>query len=362
MRVPGGAQLARLRCQRDLKRLLGTLHPDVISVHNLHGGQDRGWSLDVVDICASVAPTIWTLHDMWSFTGSCSYSFDCLQWQNGCSDRCTCPDEYPKSASERLAAEWESRRDLLLRHPRLAAIAPSSWLAERAREGLWKDHDVAHIPNSVPLLDRFVVRERRVAREDVGLRSSAEPVLLAAAPSIWETRKGGDLLFEALVLVRQKPLTIMVLGAEGSHQEIPGVDIKYFGHVQDEERLGQIYAAADLLVHPALEENLPNVILEAFSCGTPVVAFATGGVPELVEQGVTGWMADSMDAPSLAEAIDNALRSHQLVNVGSNCRTVAERTFYPSRQAEHFVGFAQQIRDKSLRRLGENTLHTFTTR
>ena len=89
---------SRGRADRNLRAALHRLKPDVINIHNLHAGTLMGWSVNLVRICAEFAPVVWTLHDMWSFTGRCAYSYDCRLFESGCDARCPTAQEYPELA------------------------------------------------------------------------------------------------------------------------------------------------------------------------------------------------------------------------------------------------------------------------
>src|SRR5215471_3324424 len=118
-----------------LNGALDILSPDVVNVHNLHGyGATRraGWSAGLVKVCANHAPTVWTLHDMWSFTGRCAYSYDCTKYLTGCDSTCPTPEEHPPLAPERIAQAWATRRLELRKNPSLVAVTPSNWLAREA--------------------------------------------------------------------------------------------------------------------------------------------------------------------------------------------------------------------------------------
>lgn len=130
------------------------------------------------------------------------------------------------------------------------------------------------------------------------------PVVVAVAQLI--PRKGIGLLLEAWPRIRAgcpgARLLIFGSGPLGEslrHDAAPADDIRFAGfHPQLREFLGR----ADLLVHPALQEGLGVGLLEAQAAGVPVVAFAAGGVPEVIKDGVTGLLLPPGDAGALADA------------------------------------------------------------
>lgn len=123
----------------EFARLLRRLRPDAINVHNLHSGADWGWGPHLVAVCAEAAPVVWTLHDMWSFTGRCAYRYDCEKFRTGCDATCPTPHEPPRLAPEHIAVAWDERRRLLAAHPDMIAVTPSRWLAAERSAGYGRD-------------------------------------------------------------------------------------------------------------------------------------------------------------------------------------------------------------------------------
>ncbi len=349
-RLSGNVSLRPTMCaqalwvHRRLRRALRRLRPDVISVHNIHGA---GWWPELVAVCAQYAPTVWTLRDMWSFTGRCAYNYDCRRFVSGCDAACPTPDEYPALAPRFIAASWEARRQVLGRCRDLVAVCPSSWLAQEASAGLWKGHRVEVIPNGLPLTTYQPV-DRDRARAALGLDRSAV-VLLVAAQNVRERRKGGEIVTEALRRVAHRPYTVLTMGH--GHLDVgANVLVHRLGYVEDDETKVLAYNAADLLVHPALVDNLPHVVMEAIACGTPVVSFAVGGLPDLVRPGLTGWLAESVNPASLAATVDAAIA--ELASgrtLQATCRSVAEAEYDSALQSRRYLMLFQTFVSKDAR-------------
>ncbi|HMV48443.1 MAG TPA: glycosyltransferase, partial [Blastocatellia bacterium] len=118
-----------------LNELLAELRPDVINLHNLHQTFHPRWSPALVKTCLKHAPVVWTLHDMWSFTGRCVYSFGCERFVSGCDAACPTTMDYPALPPNRIAAAWAARREVLQDSAPLVAVTPSHWLAREAQRG-----------------------------------------------------------------------------------------------------------------------------------------------------------------------------------------------------------------------------------
>jgi glycosyltransferase involved in cell wall biosynthesis len=128
-------------------------------------------------------------------------------------------------------------------------------------------------------------------------------VVLAGADSLRDPRKGFDLLVEAWNRIRPKDATLALFGRHGN----AGAGQAYLGSLNSDEQMVAAYRAADLYVHPARMENAPCTIQESLACGTPVVAFRVGGIPEMVNDGRTGLLCASISADALAGALQAAL-------------------------------------------------------
>jgi glycosyltransferase involved in cell wall biosynthesis len=300
----GSRSLHRGMVGRRLRAALRRIQPDVINVHNLH---DANWAPDLLGICAEIAPTVWTLHDMWSFTGRCTYSYDCTKYLEGCDAHCPTAGEYPAVRPDLIAGEWSRRKRLLDGHPDLVAVSPSRWLAERAAAGLWKEHRIERIPYGLPL-DVFRPLDRVAARAELGIEGSG-PVLLFAAERLDERRKGGLLLAQALRQLGNREVQLVTFGRGEMGIDGLGGEVRSLGFLCEDREKVLAFNAADLLVHPAPVDNHPNVVMEAISCGTPCVALPIGGLPDMVVRGVSGWLASEPTAPALAAALGEACES-----------------------------------------------------
>jgi len=327
-----GTRVASTRLQRMVKRL----RPEVINLHNLHGAPGEDWSPEFAAVCAKAAPTVWTLHDMWSFTGRCAYNSGCRQFERGCGRDCPTPHEYPALEPKRIAAAWRRRSQILKERPQPVAVAPSRWLAREATAGPWPRQSVEVIPYGLPL-DVYTIVDRLLARAALGIDVS-EPVLLATAVDWRDPRKGGEIFAQAIARLEIRT-TIIILGRGRGLRDTDWGNARVFelGYIDHERTKALAYSSADLLVHPALSDNLPNVVIESIACGTPVVALPVGGVPDMVRLGSTGWLAEESNAASLSLAIGRALSEIEGgTDLRHSCREVAVSEYGSDLQAQRY--------------------------
>jgi glycosyltransferase involved in cell wall biosynthesis len=304
-------------------------------VLNLHWTQCE--MLSIADIARIRKPIVWTLHDMWAFCGAEHYATD-PRWRDGY--RC---DNRPahESGFDLNRYTWHRKRKHW-RRP-IQIVCPSQWLADCVRASvLMHAWPVAVVPNPIDT-DRWKPIDQRLARKLLGLPQDCSLLLFGAMGGCNDPRKGMDLLLDALAHLRNEPnlqnLQLVVFGqlAPQSRPQL-GFPVHYTGHLHDDLSLRAIYSAADAFVLPSRHDNLPNTGLEAHACCTPVVAFNTSGLPDIVADRVTGALADPFEPESLAAAIlwvlDDPLRRRAL---GAAARVRAERLWHPERVAELYA-------------------------
>jgi glycosyltransferase involved in cell wall biosynthesis len=237
-------------------------------------------------------PVVWTLHGMGPFTGGCSCSAGCDRFKNrGCNN---CPQLGPFVGSdvalENFAAKQEGYKGL-----NLSLAAPSRWIGKEAGESiLMKNVPLEIIPNSIET-DIFMPADRNESRERFKLPLKKK-IILFGADGVFQPNKGFYLLAEALKVLRgqikQELPVLCVFGGDIEADQLPpAYECRFLGRINDKSTLAAIYDAADVFVLPSFQDNLPNVLLEAQSCGIPCVAFHNTGAEDIIEEGVTGFLA-----------------------------------------------------------------------
>jgi glycosyltransferase involved in cell wall biosynthesis len=180
-------------------------------------------------------------------------------------------------------------------------------------------------------LNIFRPRDKRRARRVLGIPGHA-PVVLAAADDFADPRKGADMLKSSLLTLPGGPVTLVTMGKNAPEMGSNSLHHLHMGFVADEEKKADLYSAADAFVHPAAQDNLPNTIAEALACGTPVVGFARGGVPEMVSGRDCGALSSERTPAGLGMALAK-LFDRDLVQASRTARLAAVELFEPSRQA-----------------------------
>lgn len=275
---------------------------DFIHLHWLYQGF---LSLNSMDrIFQKGIPIIWTLHDMWPFTGGCHYPGNCNHYEEDCGE---CPFlKYPSAIdlSNRIIIR---KQKLFNNYPEMVFVCCSEWLAKRARKSsVLRKHRIEVIPNTINI-DLFSPGNKLEARENLGIDKDKFIILFGSA-NLTDKRKGFDYLLQALDSLKLSfpdeaaDSELMVFGKASSH--LPsGYRVYNQNKVNSENILVDIYRAADVFVLPSLEDNLPNTIMESLACGTPVVAFNSGGIPEMIDHLQNGYLAEYKNTDDLVNGI-----------------------------------------------------------
>ena len=104
---------------------------------------------------------------------------------------------------------------------------------------------------------------------------------------------------------RRINIELVVFGNRNT-EDVPDFPFKtsFLGTINDDEKLALCYAAADAFLIPSLEDNLPYTVMESLSCGTPVIAFTTGGIPDMVKHEHNGYLAEYRSSESFADGME----------------------------------------------------------
>jgi glycosyltransferase involved in cell wall biosynthesis len=255
-------------------------------------------------------PIVWTMHDMWAFTGTCHYADTCRQYETQCND---C-----------LLLKNGIIRTFIKKGQTISRIAnfvgSSQWIANQAKaSALLRNAAITNIPIPVAT-DIFMPFDKAVARAKFNLPQNKKIVLFAAA-KLSDIRKGIAYFVEACCgLTPQacgKQIEVLILGGKLDNEMLHKIPLKTHisGYLHETADIAAAYAASDVFVIPSLEDNLPNTIMEAMACGTPCVGFDTGGIPEMIDHKINGYLAEYKSAKDLAEGILWCLENYDTLTV-----------------------------------------------
>jgi len=317
--------------------------PDILNLHWVNHGFMRIETLPRLR-----QPVVWTLHDMWPFSGGEHYVGDSTRYIEGYSAKNRPASETGLDINRwiwgRKKKSWSSLRNIVI-------ATPSKWLAECAgNSDLFRNYRIAVLPNGVDH-ERFHPMDHSVARSILGLPEGKRLILFGAGSATSDKRKGFHLLVETLKELESEinlaDYELVVFGASSGDDSF-SMKTHYLGRLQDEISVAIVYAAADVFIVPSLEDNLPNTVLESLSCGTPVVAFDIGGMPDMVSHKKNGYLAPGFDTTELAKGVlwvmEDKLRWR---NLSQEARSTVVQSFTLQRAASRYADLYEEILEKS---------------
>ena len=320
------------------------LDSDLINLHWIGEGY-----LQIETIAKFDRPIVWTLHDMWAFTGGCHYNEDCDRFMASCG---ACPQlgskrDYDLSrwVWRRKAKAWQNLNPII--------VALSSWHKECvSSSSLFKDLRVEVIPNGLDIT-KYRPIERQTAREILGLPQDKQIVAFGAIQATSDRRKGFHLLQAALQKLSmsecKNQIELLVFGAsQPANPPSLGFKTRYLGYLNDDLSLALMYSAADVTVVPSIQETFGQTASESLACGTPVVAFNATGLKDIIDREQNGYLARPYETEDLAKGIVWVLNDRERYQkLSYNARKKAEREFALEVQARRYLSLYTEILEKN---------------
>lgn len=317
---------------------------DVVHLHWINDGM---LSLASVEkIIASGKPIVWTMHDMWPFTGVCHYAHECDHYTEHCHK---CPQLGSRKYNDVSHRVFEHKNELF-KGANIQFVACSHWLGNMASNSyLFRGSKVVSIPNAINT-NLFKPRNKKMVREDLQLPVDKRLVLFISH-SLTDERKGFHYLKEATKrLAEEHPewkgkLGIAVIGKDiepGMFHDIP-FDVYPLDYIADEKRLVDVYNAADLYAIPSLQDNLPNTVVEAMACGIPCIGFNVGGIPEMIDHLHNGYVAEYKNISAFAEGIHWLLTEGEYDLLSREAARKAANTYGESSVAMKYINLYNRM-------------------
>jgi glycosyltransferase involved in cell wall biosynthesis len=284
------------------------LNPDIVHIHWVYNGFISPEVLVKIN-----KPIVWTFHDMWAFCGGEHYS-NLDRYVVG----------YKKNNSSHAIDSnkwiWSRKKKFFKNHIDFNIIAPSKWMAECSRKSfLLNNFNTKVIPNGIDV-NLFTAKNKKEEKLRWGLNENKK-IILFGAVGVLDPRKGFDFFRSAIKnnikIFSRLNCEIVIFGSDIPEELMNfGIKTTHLGRIKEQELLAQIYSAADVMIVPSLEDNLPNTVMEAMSCGTPVVGFNTGGISDMIEHKKNGYIAKQGNGKDLARGmvwiLENEKRGSQL--------------------------------------------------
>jgi glycosyltransferase involved in cell wall biosynthesis len=319
--------------------VINRLAPDIVNLHWCCDG-----FLQLESLLKLKMPIVWTLHDMWAFTGGCHYDLGCKKYEQTCGK---CPALASNRSFDLSKWGWK-RREKIFKQLQLTIVSPSKWLADCAKSSSLLNHcHIEVIPNGINT-NIYKPLSKEIARDLLNLPTHKKLVLFGGVKAIDDRRKGFNYLYSALTKIKESPLgeevELVIFGSSTSSLfNSLGLPVHCLGTLNDDISLVAAYSACDAFVAPSIQDNLPNTIVEAMACGTPCVAFRVGGIIDLIEHFENGYIAEPFKVEDLAEGIKWVLTHNNHQYVSKQCRKTIVDGFGSALQVSRYEKLFAQI-------------------
>ncbi len=317
---------------------INEIDPDIVHLHWVTGGMLR-----IEDVARIRAPVVWSLHDMWAFTGGCHYDEECGKFKNSCG---SCPVLASAKENDLSSKVLQRKQVSFKQHTNLTIVGLSNWLAKQAKSSiLFKNTSVVNLPNPIDTTS-FAPFCKQQARTLFNLPGDKKLVLFGAMGATSDPRKGFKELAQALDHLPAEYELVVFGSNEPKISQGFKQKAHYLGYLHDDITLRVLYNAADVMVVPSLQENLSNAIMESLSCGTSVVAFDIGGNSDLIDHQVNGYLAEPCSSADFAKGIDWVLQHQSPDKLADNARQTVLGNFESSLVASQYIDLYREVLSK----------------
>ncbi len=244
---------------------------------------------------------VWTLHDENPYSGGCHYTSGCEKFKNGCFN---CP-QLNSNIDNDLSNFQFKMKEKFFESLDTVIVCPSNWLAQRAKQSkLLQNKRIFVIHHGIPTnifhrYDSFDIRKK--------LQIPKNSLVVLFGLDYLTKRKGLHFMthiFENLPkTINGKYVYLVTYGPFLNFQFKSRIPIIQLGYIQNPNQLAMVFSMSDIYLSLSMEDNLPNTIIESICCGTPTVAFNIGGIPDIIEHQINGWLAEPFDLAQIIEGI-----------------------------------------------------------
>jgi glycosyltransferase involved in cell wall biosynthesis len=328
-------------------------HPDVKAADVIHLHWVNHSFLNpahLAELAKLNKPIVWTFHDSNAFTGGCHVRYTCDHFVRQCG---YCPLLKKADANDASHKIWIQKQDAY-QQLKFNIVAPSSWmLSSVLMSSLMQNKPVLQIPNTLET-NIFKPTDKAQAKKQLGLPEDKFIFLTGFMPSRKDMHKGTSYLLESLELLKERlgvkaqQVELVVFGNRNA-KDVPDFSFhtSFLGTINEDAKLAMCYAAADAFLIPSLEDNLPYTVMESLSCGTPVVAFTTGGIPDMVQHLQNGYLAEYRSSKSFADGMEWAINHEDLEAPQKQSRQTVMDKFAEPVIAQKHIQLYHQLTEKA---------------
>ncbi len=293
---------------------------------------------------SSKIPVVWTMHDCSAFTGGCIYPMECEKYKTSCSP---CPQKniWPMGGKFDFAFLYLKIKSKLYRK-NIHLISPSNWLANFSTKNTIIKKRPTVIPNGINI-NTYQPLDKKLSKDTLNIPNERFTILITSH-NINDPRKGFNFAIKIIQEIKHLNPFLILVGQITIETKNLLSEFDYFssGYISDYQELNKLYSAADIFINCSLSDNLPLVVLETMASGTPTFGFATGGIPEMIQQNINGYLVENKDTKSLANKIEEVYINNQLSTYSKNARKLAENKFSHKIFLKNHLDFYTSITNK----------------
>ena len=317
---------------------INEMNPDIVHLHWICGGM-----MTIEDIARIKAPIVWSLHDMWAFTGGCHYDEECQGYEKECGNCKVLGSDKENDLSKKI---FKRKQKAFTQKKDITIVGISNWLNECSKNStLLKDKNHINLPNPLDT-NIFKPFDKEKARELWGLPKDKKLVLFGAMGATSDPRKGFYELMESLEKIEDSKVELVIFGSERCEDTKDlGFNVYYLGQLYDDVSLVTLYNSVDVMIVPSLQENLSNAIMESLACGVPVVGFDIGGNADMIDHERNGYLAKPFSTIDLAFGIEWVLNNYNYKILCQNARNKVLNNFDSVILAEKYIELYKSILD-----------------
>lgn len=317
------------------------IRPDILHLHALHGYYlNFPMLFEAVRACR--VPCVWTFHDSHAFTGNCGYFFECDRWKEGCGH---CPHlrNYPASLFfDFTGFMWRRKKELFASADKMTIVTPSEWLTGMARQSFFQKFPCVTIRNGIDTKGTFFPRDKKACRRKYGF-TEEDKIVLGIAAGYQDPRKGAEYIIRLSRDLEKEVKTVLVGWNSKADALLKGAgNIITCPPTADTGVLAEYYSMADVFVLPSLAENYATTSLEAMACGTPVVGFDAGGIPEQLS-GNKGIAVETGNQEQFTEAVRKVVFGETDLLSGEALAEVIRRENSTEKMTEEYLRLYEEI-------------------
>lgn len=291
-------------------------------------------------------PVVWTCHDQWPMTGGCHCSDNCTKWKSGCGNCHLLQSENEKDKSRYIF----TLKKKCFKAENLFMVGCSNWMTENLRESkLFATKKCYYVPNTLPI-DVYKIYDKKIVSNKLKYKNDKKINILFGATSLAIPYKGFYYLAEIIQMFKHespdllKNMVIHLVGECNVDESVlKDVSYKTWGFIDSQEKMAYIYNLADVLLYPSIQDNLPGMVMEALACATPVVAFNVGGIVDMIEHMINGYIAEYMNSEDLFKGLLWIIKNNDKNVLGMNGRKTIVKKFSPEIVASKYCNVYTEI-------------------